>query len=183
MYSAFNRIWAGMVTNGIEELSSDIKDIVSTYGTPPEDDNATILNMFVGVLTSLAGISGGLNDAAPGTSFGKYANPLTFMAGVFAQISANSGNWANIDPSELNDKLENAYGVMFKGVVGGLNDTSYRIFSGDVPDIWKGFPLAENWVWAQFADGAWLNKDLVGSLVDAYVSNTQAKFVSLGPQS
>lgn len=177
LYTAYQRLWAGMITDGIQELSSGIKDIVDTYGTPPKDNYAAILSFFVGVMSSLVGIGGEIDSKNPGKGLGKFANPLTFAAGLLTQMSADTNNWDTIDPEELNDKLEQAYGQMFEGVMDGLNDTATRIFEGTLPEGWGKEISAEEWVWTQFADGAWLNKDYVGELVDAYVENVKTKFV------
>lgn len=88
-----------------------------------------------------------------------------------------------IDPGELNDELEVAYGKMFSGVMASINGTGSRIFSGTLPDGWEGSISAEDWVWTRFANGQWLDAKAVSDTVDTYVENTQFKFVSIDAQT
>ncbi|RMJ16036.1 hypothetical protein CDV36_004309 [Fusarium kuroshium] len=177
LYAAMDQLWAKMVTNAIEELSTDIKDVVATYGTPPESKNSLILNMFVGVLTSLAGISGHISDVSPGTALGKFANPLTVFSGIFAQASAADGSVKGITPSELNDNLEKVYGKMFKAVMGQINATLTTVFGGVLPDGWSEDDISpEDYVWIHFAKGEWLNPHLKDEAVNVYVENTKKRF-------
>ena len=183
LYSAFEQIWAGLVTNGIDNLAEGIKDIVAAYGTPPKDDNALILNFLVGFLTSLAGISGTIGAKFPnapvGQWFGTAANPLTFAAGIVTQVAANSDGLSNlVSPDDLEKEFEQAYGAMFRGIVGGLNSSVNSIFDGVAPKGYDG--SNEDYVSDVFRDGRWLSKEIVDPLVESYIDNTQIKFVSAG---
>ncbi|KAJ4307387.1 hypothetical protein N0V84_012774 [Fusarium piperis] len=177
LHAAMDQLWAGMVTNGITTLSKDITEIVETYGTPPESKNALILNMFVGVLTSLAGISGHINDVSPGNALGKFVNPLTIFSGIFAQASAADGGVKGISPEDLNRGLKKAYGTMFSAVMGQLNETLTTVFGGVLPERWSKDDISpEDWVWIHFAKGEWLNYHLKDDVVNLYVKNTQDRF-------
>ncbi|KAJ3462338.1 hypothetical protein MRS44_007124 [Fusarium solani] len=124
LHAAIDQLWGRMVTNGISNLASRIKDVVDTYGTPPESKNALILNMFVGVLTSLADFSG-----------------------IFAQASAADGAVKRISPEDLNHSLEKAYGTMFIAVMGQLNETLKTVFGGRLPEGWsKDYISPEDYV-------------------------------------
>ncbi|KAJ4235468.1 hypothetical protein NW757_013509 [Fusarium falciforme] len=164
--------------SGPGEKTSRIKEVVETYGTPPESKNALILNMFVGVLTSLAGMSGHVSDISPGSTMGKFANPLTVFSGIFAQASAADGSVKRITPENLNHDLEKAYGNMFTAVMGQLNDTLLTVFGGVLPEGWSKDDISpEDYVWIHFAKGEWLNYHLKDEAVNLYVSNTQDRFV------
>ncbi|KAL6886462.1 hypothetical protein HDV57DRAFT_390273 [Trichoderma longibrachiatum] len=162
LYSAYERLWFNMITDGITELSSGIKDIVSKWGTPPKEDNEAIIDMLVGILKS---ILGGVSEKDAALS-----GPLGFFGEVMDEITKVDPP----DPSELEDELDIAYGSWFTGVMHGFNDSSNRVFSGAKPDDYDG--SAEDWVWTRFQHGQWLDSDVVGKVVDEYSKSVQNKF-------
>ena len=176
LYSAYNQMYYAWVKQSIEQLSRGIKDIVATWGTPPPEDNSMFLNMLVGILTSLAGLAGGLGGVLK-----EATDPLTFMAGGFAQLAADAGgDWGDIvDPDVLNDKLEEAWGGIFSGVTTAMFDYIGNFFDGVLPKELEGKTNAVDWVWGTFVNGNFLSKDKVDDLVDMYMRNTQDKWVSL----
>ncbi|EEU34917.1 uncharacterized protein NECHADRAFT_79819 [Fusarium vanettenii 77-13-4] len=178
LHAAIDQLWGQMVTKGIENLSKRIDNLVKEYGTPPESKNSLILNMFVGVLTSLAGMSGHISDISPGSTLGKFANPLTIFSGIFAQASAADGAVKRVSPEDLKDSLENVYGTMFIAVMGQLNETLKTVFGGRLPEGWSEDDIRpEDYVWMHFAKGEWLNYHLKDQAVNLYAENTQQRFI------
>lgn len=174
MHSAFHQVWELFVENAVENLSSGIKDIIDTYGTPPEDDTPMVLNMLVGIFTSLAGIGGFI----PATSFlAGVANPLTLMAGITAMAAVKASDSEGMDPDDLNDELEKVYGHMYKHVVQTLGATVTSMFAGTGTEGVEDSDLPA-WIKGQFKDGAWLSGSLVTNLTNAYTASITSKFVS-----
>ncbi|KAH7320726.1 hypothetical protein B0I35DRAFT_500940 [Stachybotrys elegans] len=180
LYSSYSQIWAGLVEDGIGNLASNIKDVVEAYGTPPEDANSDILNMLLSILTSLVGISEFIGEKFPGRPtaelFGKASTPLGIFTEIIGGIAGDPEELDGyVDPDDLNDELEKVYGKMFTGLIKGMGDAVEGIFNGKKPDGWTG--SAEEYVESVFQDGRYLSKEIVDGMAEAYVENTQAKFI------
>ncbi|KAM0547281.1 hypothetical protein ACHAPJ_010416 [Fusarium lateritium] len=176
LYDAMKQIWNSMIESSVGTLTTQIPDIVDTYGTLKEDENSLILNMFVGVLTSLAGISGGIQDVTPGNALGKFVNPLTAISGVFAQAAAADGSVKGITPEELERALDKNWGQMFKAVMKSIHNTLDNVFNGKVPEGWEGDITPEDYIKIWFLKGEWMNINVINEMVELYVANTKQRF-------
>ena len=81
LYGAYTKLWGAMVEDGIKNLASGIKEIVEEYGTPPKDENSGIVDMLVGIMTSLLGLAVERDPALEG--------PMTFLADISKQLLAS----------------------------------------------------------------------------------------------
>ncbi|KAF4958030.1 hypothetical protein FSARC_11127 [Fusarium sarcochroum] len=176
LYDGLNQIWSNMLDESVGKLTTKIPDIVKAYGTPEEDTNALILNMFVGVLTSLAGISGGIKDVVPNNPLGKFVNPLTAVSGVFAQAAAADGSVEGLSPEDLEKSLDENWGKMFTAVMNSIKVTLNAVFNGKLPNGWEKEITPENYVKMWLLEGDWMNVAVINEMVDLYVNNTQDRF-------
>lgn len=184
LYSILNAEWAQLVNDAIDNLSGKISAIVDDLGTPPKDDNSVILNMLVGLLTSMAGISGGISDASTTSPLGKFANPLTFFAGMFAQMAADGGATDAVDADTLKQELKTAYGKIFKAIMKQNEATMTTVLGGALPDGWSPDDInVEDWVWSKFAKGEFMNLYNCNDAVRIFISNVQLRWVSWRPSS
>ncbi|KAF5710337.1 acetylxylan esterase [Fusarium mundagurra] len=127
LFNAFKSIWMDNVENAIEQLSSGIKTIVKEHSTPPHEENGDFLNMLVGILTSPAGF---------GAERALFTGTMTYLAGIFASMSAGSSWETTVSPETLNEELEMAYGDMFRKVMNSTKTFVPFIFSGSLPKGW-----------------------------------------------
>lgn len=169
MYSAFNMLWASTIQSAIENLSEGIKDIVDTYGTPPESDNSMMLDMFIGILTSLAGVAIEKSEAA---------GPFAFFSEMFSTLTESDGWSKAITPDELNDELETAYGEWFEAIMNSTYSYIENIFGGTRPDGLSDSVSLDDWVYSQFSSAQWLSKPAVDDAVTAYFDGIQKTWVS-----
>ncbi|KAM0549173.1 hypothetical protein ACHAPJ_009482 [Fusarium lateritium] len=170
LFDAFEKLWMSTVEHAVEQLSSGIKTIVADYGTPPEEENGDFLNMLVGILTSLAGF-GAAKPLIAGTT--------TALAGIFAAMSAGSSWDETVSPDTLNDKLEMAYGEIFKKVMKKSQDFVEHLFRGELLWTCNGGAcptVTTGWVYSFFKDGDWLSKEITNPAVKQYISQVQKKW-------
>ncbi|KAH6962784.1 hypothetical protein DER45DRAFT_590696 [Fusarium avenaceum] len=170
LFDAFEKLWMSTVEQAVEQLSSGIKKIVADYGTPPEEENTNLLNMLVGILTSLAGF-GALSPAIAGST--------TALAGIFASMSSGMSWEDQVSPDTLNDKLESAYGEMFKKVMKTSQDFVEHLFRGELPGQWSGggVPMiTTQWVYLFFNDANWLSKEITNPAVKDFIAKVHKKW-------
>lgn len=170
VFDAFEKLWMSTVEHAVEQLSSGIKKIVADFGTPPKEHNGDFLNMLVGILTSMAGF-GVLSPAISG--------PTTAMAGIFATMSSSMSWDEKVSPDTLNDKLESAYGEMFKKVMKSSQDYVEGLFRGKLPGEWSGGgvpTITKQWVWLFFDKADWLSKEISNPAVKTFISQVQKKW-------
>jgi hypothetical protein len=167
VFNSFEKLWMTTVENAIEDLSTGIKTIVDAFGTPPPEDNVSFLNMLVGILTSLAGFGA----VAP-----LVAGPATAFAGIFTSLGAGMDWEEEVSSATLNDKLENAYGQMFKKVMDTSQNFVESLFRGEQIDgVDKD---ATEWVYDFFKDANWLSKNITNPAIDQYIYQAHKKWVS-----
>ena len=158
------------VEDAIEQLSTGIKTIVADYGTPPKEENTAFLDMLVGILTSLAGF---------GAAKPLIAGPTTAIAGIFTTMSTAVGWDEQVSPDTLNDKLENAYGQMFKGVMDSTQEFVEHFFSGKLLGQNSGGAIGwvtTQWVYLFFKDANWLSKEITNPAVKDFIAKAQKKW-------
>ncbi|KAM0209841.1 hypothetical protein ACHAQD_011018 [Fusarium lateritium] len=165
VFNSFEKLWMTTVENAIEDLSTGIKTIVDAFGTPPPEDNVSFLNMLVGILTSLAGFGA----VAP-----LVAGPATAFAGIFTSLGAGMDWEEEVSSATLNDKLENAYGQMFKKVMDTSQNFVESLFRGEQIDgVDKD---ATEWVYDFFKDANWLSKNITNPAIDQYIYQAHKKW-------
>ncbi|KAF4449349.1 glycoside hydrolase family 18 [Fusarium austroafricanum] len=169
-FQGFVKIWMETVEDAVKQLSTGIKQIVADYGTPPESDNTSFLNMLVGILTSVAGF-GVINPMVAGTT--------TAFAGIFASMSSGISWQDKVSAETLNSKLESAYGDMFRKVMESTKEFTEHLFRGELPGQWSGGGvemITTQWVYLFFNDANWLSNKIVDAGVKEYISKVQKKW-------
>ncbi|KXH49449.1 hypothetical protein CSIM01_03737 [Colletotrichum simmondsii] len=184
LHDGMAKFWGMMVNDSVTALGSDITTIVNKYGTPKDDTN-TILNMLVGLFTSLAGVGGTISDALPGSTgagvLGKFVNPMTLFAGVIAIAATTAENVPEVDPAGLEQDLKDSYSTMFSHISNHCKTALSSVINGEtVPRI--GEEGMREYILRHFDDGAWLSSEWVGDMIDMMATNVFGKFncIALG---
>ncbi|KAJ3941997.1 uncharacterized protein N0V96_007482 [Colletotrichum fioriniae] len=178
LHDGMAKFWGMMVNDSVTALGSDITTIVDKYGTPKDDTN-TILNMLVGLFTSLAGVGGTISDALPGSTgagvLGKFVNPMTLFAGVIAIAATTAENVPEVDPAGLEKNLKDSYSTMFSHISNHCKTALSSVINGEtIPRV--GEDGMREYILRHFDDGAWLSSEWVGDMIEMMATNVFGKF-------
>ncbi|KXH43411.1 hypothetical protein CSAL01_05203 [Colletotrichum salicis] len=178
MHDGMFKFWGMMVNDNVTAVGSDITTIVDKFGTP-KDDTSTILNMLIGLSTSLAGVGGTISDALPGNTgagvLGKFVNPMTLFAGVIAIAATTAENVPEVDPAGLQQNLKDSYSSMFYRISNHCKIALNSVINGEtIPRV--GEEGMRDYILHHFDDGAWLSSEWVNDLIVMMATNVFSKF-------
>ncbi|KAK1676909.1 hypothetical protein BDP55DRAFT_661024 [Colletotrichum godetiae] len=181
MHDGMFKFWGMMVNDSVTALGSDITTIVDKFGTPKDDTN-TILNMLVGLFTSLAGVGGTISDALPGSTgagvLGKFVNPMTLFAGVIAIAATTAENVPEVDAAGLQQNLKDNYSSMFSRISNHCKTALNSVINGDtIPRV--GEEGMRDYILHHFDDGAWLSSEWVNDMIEMMATNVSQREFAL----
>lgn len=185
LFAALQKLQTRHIKDAVVAISSDIHQIVETFGVVKDDGSAAVLKGLLAVVGSLSGAAGAAGGAgSAGAPFAGAA--LSLFSAAVGYGSPDPAKTAEAVQGEITDK----YGQMFALAMGQINETVKVIFGGkeaSLPNFKRRFvvdldqnlrDIQKDSIHQYFQDGVWLDPEAFNDAIDIYADNTKAKMVS-----